>query len=160
VVGLAWSNGPESYAGGSVATGRIFHAGQVKDDDPDEEGHSGPYGWGLGVRPTTSSRRKVDDESNSEMPRRGLINRRRAGYKENSLTLGIRNVRTLFKFRAVTSLPSQLKKYRLEERIPNKVLNGKFHNTRPAGKPRRRWEDVVRRDTSQILGIRGWMRWA
>ena len=42
VVGLAWSNGPESYAGGSVATGRVFHAGQVKDDDPNEKGHSGP----------------------------------------------------------------------------------------------------------------------
>jgi len=26
------------------------------------------------------------------------------------------------------------------------------------GKPRRRWEVVVRRDTSQILGIRGWKR--
>jgi hypothetical protein len=37
-----------------------------------------------------------------------------------------------------------------------KVINGKFHNTRPVGKPRRRWEDVVRRDTSQILGIRGY----
>jgi hypothetical protein len=76
------------------------------------------------------------------------------------LTLGIRNVQTLFKSGALTSLPSQPKKYRLDERIPNKVLNGKFHNTRPAGKPRRRWEDVVRRDTSQILGIRGWRRWA
>jgi len=26
------------------------------------------------------------------------------------------------------------------------------------GKPRTRWEDVVRMDTSQILGIRGWRR--
>jgi hypothetical protein len=26
------------------------------------------------------------------------------------------------------------------------------------GKPRRRWEDVVRRDMSQILGMRGWRR--
>jgi hypothetical protein len=29
-VGLAWSNDPESYAGGSVATGRASHARQVK----------------------------------------------------------------------------------------------------------------------------------
>jgi len=37
-----------------------------------------------------------------------------------------------------------------EERIlPIKVLNGKFCNTRPVGKPRTRWEDVVRRDISQ-----------
>jgi len=26
VVGLAWSNDPEIYAGGSLATGRAFHA--------------------------------------------------------------------------------------------------------------------------------------
>jgi len=34
-VGPAWSNDPESNAGGSVATGRSNHAGQVKDIDPD-----------------------------------------------------------------------------------------------------------------------------
>jgi hypothetical protein len=35
VVGLAWSNDPESYAGGSVATGTASDAGQVKGDDSD-----------------------------------------------------------------------------------------------------------------------------
>jgi hypothetical protein len=40
-----------------------------------------------------------------------------------------------------------------DERLAEKVLNGKFHNTGPVGKPRTRWENVVRRDTSQILGI-------
>jgi hypothetical protein len=45
-----------------------------------------------------------------------------------------------------------------DERIPIKVLNGKFHKTRPVGKPKVRGEDVTRRDTSQILGIRGWSR--
>jgi hypothetical protein len=49
VVGLAWSNDPESYAGGSVATGRASHAGQVKGDDLDEKGYPGPPGWGLGL---------------------------------------------------------------------------------------------------------------
>jgi hypothetical protein len=39
-----------------------------------------------------------------------------------------------------------------------KDLSGKFRNKRPMGKPRTKWEDVVRRDTSQILGIRGWRR--
>jgi hypothetical protein len=48
VVGLAQSNDPESYPGGSVATGRASHAGQVKGDDPDEKGYPGPPGWGLG----------------------------------------------------------------------------------------------------------------
>jgi hypothetical protein len=44
-----------------------------------------------------------------------------------------------------------------DEQIPVKVLNGKFCNTRPVGIPGTRWEDV-QRDTSQILGIRGWRR--
>jgi len=28
------------------------------------------------------------------------------------------------------------------------------------GKPRSRWEEVVRSDTSQVIGIRGWRRHA
>jgi hypothetical protein len=35
VVGLAWSNKSRSYAGGSVATGRVSHARLVCDEDPD-----------------------------------------------------------------------------------------------------------------------------
>jgi hypothetical protein len=42
-----------------------------------------------------------------------------------------------------------------EGRIPEKVLNGKFHNTRPVGRPRIRWEDAVQKDALQILGTRG-----
>jgi len=45
-----------------------------------------------------------------------------------------------------------------EERPPKKVLNGNFHITRPVGRPRTRWADVVQRDTLQLLGIRGWRR--
>jgi hypothetical protein len=45
-----------------------------------------------------------------------------------------------------------------EERIPKKVLNGNFHTTRPVGRPRTRWADMVQRDTLQLLGIRGWRR--
>jgi hypothetical protein len=45
-----------------------------------------------------------------------------------------------------------------EERIPKKVLNGNFHTTRPVGRPRTRWVDVVQRDALQLLGIRGWRR--
>jgi len=45
-----------------------------------------------------------------------------------------------------------------EERIPKKVLNGKFNITRPVGRPRIRWTDVVQRDSLQLLGIRGWRR--
>ena len=39
-----------------------------------------------------------------------------------------------------------------------RFLYGKFNNKRPVGKPRTRWEDFVRGDTSQILGIRRWRR--
>jgi hypothetical protein len=45
-----------------------------------------------------------------------------------------------------------------EERIPKKVLNGNFYTTRPVGRPRIRWADVVQRDALQLLGIRGWRR--
>jgi hypothetical protein len=55
VVELAWSNDSESYAGGSLATGSVSLAGQVKGDDPDEKGcQPGGPGWGLGMRLTTS----------------------------------------------------------------------------------------------------------
>jgi hypothetical protein len=45
-----------------------------------------------------------------------------------------------------------------EERIPQKVLNGNFHTTRPVGRPRTRWADVVQRDALQLLGTKGWGR--
>jgi len=37
-------------------------------------------------------------------------------------------------------------------------LNGNFHTTRPLGRPRTRWADVVQGDALQLLGIRGWRR--
>jgi len=45
-----------------------------------------------------------------------------------------------------------------KERIPRKVLNGNFYTTRPVGRPRTKWVDVVQRDALQLLGIRGWRR--
>ena len=45
-----------------------------------------------------------------------------------------------------------------EERIPKKALKGNFHTTRPVGRPRTRWADVVQRDALQLLEIRGWRR--
>jgi hypothetical protein len=49
LVGLVWSNAPESYVGGSIATGRDSHTRQLKGDNPDKKGYPGPPGWGLGV---------------------------------------------------------------------------------------------------------------
>jgi len=39
-----------------------------------------------------------------------------------------------------------------------KALNGNFYTTRPVGRPRTRWADVVQRDALELLGIRGWRR--
>jgi hypothetical protein len=33
-----------------------------------------------------------------------------------------------------------------------------LNRNRPVGKPRTRWEDIIWRKTSQILGIQGWRR--
>jgi hypothetical protein len=43
----------------AYATGRASHARQVKGDDPDKKGYSGPPGWGLGVRLTTPPHKKI-----------------------------------------------------------------------------------------------------
>ena len=54
VGGLEWSNDPESYAGGSVATGRASLAGTFKGDDSDlreTPRSSGAGGWACGWRP-------------------------------------------------------------------------------------------------------------
>jgi hypothetical protein len=48
MLGLKSSNDPYSYAGGSVATGRAYHARQVKGDDPDKKGYPRPPGCGVG----------------------------------------------------------------------------------------------------------------
>ena len=45
-----------------------------------------------------------------------------------------------------------------EEGIPKNVLNGNFYATRPVGRPRTRWVDVVQRDALQLLGIKGLRR--
>jgi hypothetical protein len=57
VVGLAWSNDPESYAGGRITTAMVSHARQVKGDDLDKEGYPGPPRRGLGVKLTVPPRK-------------------------------------------------------------------------------------------------------
>jgi hypothetical protein len=48
-MGFDWAYDPESYASGSVVTGRVSHAGQVRGDDSDKMGYLDPAGWELGV---------------------------------------------------------------------------------------------------------------
>jgi hypothetical protein len=50
---------PRAMLAVACATGRDSHARQVKGDDPDKKGHSGPPGWGLGVRLTTPHSKKL-----------------------------------------------------------------------------------------------------
>jgi hypothetical protein len=45
-----------------------------------------------------------------------------------------------------------------DERIPEKVLNGKYHNKRSIGWSRIRWEDFVQSDALQILGMWEWRK--
>ena len=47
LVGLEWSDDPESYTGCSIVTGMAFQARQVKGDDPNTKGYPGSPGWGL-----------------------------------------------------------------------------------------------------------------
>lgn len=58
VAGLGWSNAPDSYAGDSLATGRVSHSTQVKCGDPDTEGYLGPPSWGVGHEAATNPIKK------------------------------------------------------------------------------------------------------
>jgi hypothetical protein len=59
VVELVWSNDPDSYAGGSCASGRVSYARHVKGDDLDKKAYPGPPSWRLSMRLTTSSFKKA-----------------------------------------------------------------------------------------------------
>ena len=45
VMGLGWSNDPESYASVSGAIGRASHAREVKGNDPDKRRYHDPPDW-------------------------------------------------------------------------------------------------------------------
>ena len=47
MIGLAYLEDLECYAGGSVATGRVSFAGQDEGERSDEETYPGPPGWGV-----------------------------------------------------------------------------------------------------------------
>jgi len=53
-----WSNDPVCYAGGSVATDRASHAGEVKSVDPEYKRYPGPPGWDFGVGLKNPPRKK------------------------------------------------------------------------------------------------------
>jgi hypothetical protein len=49
---------PRAMLAVAYATGRAFHAGQVKCDEPDKKGYPGPPGWRFGVGLTTPHSKK------------------------------------------------------------------------------------------------------
>ena len=53
----------------AYTTVRASHARQVKGDDPDKKGYPGPLVWELGVRLTTSPRKKNCYENLRRRPR-------------------------------------------------------------------------------------------
>jgi len=59
VLGIAWSDDPESYAGGSEAALRASRARQFKGGDPNKKGYLGPSSWGLGVGLTTPPHKNI-----------------------------------------------------------------------------------------------------
>jgi len=53
----------------ALATGRATLAGHVEGDGPDERGYPGPPGWGLGVRLTALSCKKLIVTKPNNKPR-------------------------------------------------------------------------------------------
>lgn len=43
-----------------------------------------------------------------------------------------------------------------DSRIPKKIITARFEGGRRRGRPRARWEDMVREDTVSMLGVRVW----
>ena len=73
----------------ALATGRVTLAGQVEGDGPDERGYPGPPGWGLGVRLTTSPRKKSIVMKPYNKPRNVMNTQRR--QRTMDLTFGTWN---------------------------------------------------------------------
>lgn len=71
MVELACTNSLYSYAGGSLATGRVTQAGEVEGKVPDENKHSVPQGWGFRIGPATELTEMI---SNSMKPKTNVIN--------------------------------------------------------------------------------------
>jgi hypothetical protein len=81
------------------------------------------------------------------------------------MRFGTWTVNSLHRSRSLTAVVRELARYKLDlvavqgrRKGPKKGSNGKFHNARPVGRPKIKWEDAVQKDALQILGTRGWRR--
>ena len=66
----------------AYATGRTSHARQVKVDDPGKKGYPGPPVWGVGVRLTTPSRKKIQLRNLKETRLDGYLGKDKTQYTE------------------------------------------------------------------------------
>jgi hypothetical protein len=113
-VGLVWSYDPESYTGGSVATGGASHAGKVKGDDPDKKGYPGPQGWGLGVGLTTPPSKKLIVTNSQLREKPGEDNCRLKQRKQRTemvFNIATWNIRTMFHPGKMQEISNEIIKY-------------------------------------------------
>jgi hypothetical protein len=45
-----------------------------------------------------------------------------------------------------------------DERMPKKALQQTIYGKRAVGKPRKRWEDAERKDSTKLLGTKAWKK--
>jgi hypothetical protein len=67
----------------AYATGRAFHAKQVKGDDPDKKGYPGPPGWEIGLGLTNPHSKKLiitEVEQRNKLDRFNDDGRKRTRY--------------------------------------------------------------------------------
>jgi hypothetical protein len=175
VVRLVWSNDPESYTGGSVATGRASHAGRVKGDSPDKKGYPGPPGWGLGVGLTTPPR-KEPIVTNSHLREKPGVDNCRQLKKRKDTEMGFNvatwNIRTMFHSGKMQEISNEIIKcnvrfikaqlkwlghiVRMEQAQMVKILT-EWNPTgrRSKGRPKRRWTEDVLQDL-RTMKIKNW----
>jgi hypothetical protein len=63
---------PRATLAVAYATGRAFHARQVKGDDPDKKGYHGRPGWELGVRLIVRKTKKKIKQRGGQGPPRAV----------------------------------------------------------------------------------------
>ena len=158
-MGLAWSKDPESYAGGTVVTGRTgWQWWPRRKRTP----WSSRLGVGRGAHNLTPQKKKIDVEKTSEIPQKGMINSKRSGYKRKDLIFGTWNVRILFQSGALLTLLSQLKQHKIKNKMRRRQSEG--HSTDPrntrveeTSRRQRRMETFSEEDQGPEGAIVPWM---